>query len=167
MNHVKFYRSGFVQRYHQNPEMSPFGQNNAAHQWGVCALLLILFPDVSRSLLIAALTHDVGEIDAGDLANPTKERNPDLANMHRDFESGCRFNIIGEPLFDQTVPFHDEAERLWLCDKLEAVLFTATFRPELICKRGWPEQIEQLKHMSSKLGCRKSLEALLKGVLDD
>ena len=166
MNAVKFYRSGFVQRYHQNPEMSPFGQNNGAHQWGVCTLLLILFPDVSRSLLINALTHDVGELDAGDLSKWTKEQNPELAKMHRDFESGCRFNIIGEPLFDHSIPFHAEADRLWLCDKLEAVLFTATFKPDLITKRGWSEQIEQLRHMASKLGCRKSFDALLKGVLE-
>ena len=41
----EIYRSGFVQRYAQNPEMAWIGQTDAHHQWGVTILMFALFGD--------------------------------------------------------------------------------------------------------------------------
>jgi len=159
MKPLKFWRSGLVRRWHQNPEMSQFYQTNGAHQWGVVTLLLILFPEATRDEIIAAHTHDVGEIDAGDLANPKKLKNPELTGMLDEFEKRSRKETIGQHL---TCYFSEE--RLHLCDKLEAYLYMKTFNPRLADRDGWPEQLQRMKELATKLNCREKFEELITGV---
>lgn len=164
MNPVKIYRSGLVRRWHQNPEMSQFDQNDAAHQWGCAMLLLILHPSPSNDLLIYVLTHDVGEIDAGDLANPSKNRQPQLSEMLREFESRSRAETLGVRL-ETRQHLKDYADDwLWLVDKLEAVLFMLTFHPQLAQSRGWPGHIEEVIEKAVELKCSQTVRELIEGV---
>lgn len=165
MNHVKLYKSGFVQRWHQNPNMAHFGQTDAAHQWGVAALLLMLNPDASKQLIIACLTHDVGELDAGDLSGPFKQEYPELANQHAAIERKHRKAILGS--IEKLAL--NEKEHLWLdlCDRLEAALFVAQKSPHTLAKQGWPESLKKIGKMATVLECGEQVQALLKAVLDD
>ncbi len=165
MKPVKIYRSGLVRRWHQNPEMSQFNQNNAAHQWSCAMLLLILHPDPPMNLLVYVLTHDVGEIDAGDLANPSKNRNSELTRMLNEFETHSRHKTLGEKL--SPVISSDEKEWFWLVDKLEAILFMLTFQPQLQGSRGWPGQIQAVTKKAEELGCFESVIELIGGVTRD
>lgn len=117
MDIVKAYRSGLVQRYHQNPDLARIGQTNSAHQWGVALFILSLHPNPSANLVAAALTHDVGEIDVGDLSGPFKRREVEFANRHRDIETHARESIIG---FLEPELTEDDHRWLDFCDKLEA-----------------------------------------------
>ena len=162
MNPVKIYRSGLVRRWHQNPGMSQFGQNDAAHQWGCAMLLLILNRSPSNDLLIYVLTHDVGEIDAGDLANPTKNRNPELTEMLRQFEDQSRAETLGE--LETRQHLEDYADDwLWLVDKLEAVLFMLTFHPRLAASHGWPDHIKEVRAKAVELDCLERVDQLIEG----
>lgn len=87
-------RSGHVRRWHQNPEMSRCGENNAEHQWNVATILLYLQPDATREQIIAALFHDVGELVAGDIAYPVKQRFPHFTKHHEEIESAVRDNMV-------------------------------------------------------------------------
>lgn len=62
--------AGRVLRYHQHgPDLA---QRVDAHSWGVATLVLYLWPDASRDLVVAALRHDVGEFYTGDVSATTK-----------------------------------------------------------------------------------------------
>lgn len=159
MNIVKAYRSGLVQRYHQNPDLARLGQTNSAHQWGVCLFVTSLHPNPSKELIQAALTHDVGEIDVGDLSGPFKRREVEFAEQHRVLETHAREAILGGD-FDLT-----EDDHRWLdfCDKLEACCFVLLHRPDVAQWRGWPEMIEGIRKMSRGFGqnCSQKVNQLL------
>jgi 5'-deoxynucleotidase YfbR-like HD superfamily hydrolase len=149
---MKLYRSGLVQRYHSNPDLARFGQTNAAHQWGVAALILKLHPMPSRDLIVAALLHDVGEIDTGDLASPFKRKYPEIADCHSAIEYQHRDETIG-PLLIPCFMQLDDTESDWLrmCDSLEAFLFAKNHRPDILDRDGWPEQVLQVRETARRL----------------
>lgn len=113
------FRSGQVARYHCNPEMSRFRQTNADHQWGVAIVIWELHPNPSRNLLYAAMTHDGGEMRAGDISYPVKQANPEHAANHAALEMRER----------RKLGFHDiklteeEGKYLHLADRLESFLY--------------------------------------------
>ena len=145
---MKLYISGMVQRYHSNPDLARFGQTNAAHQWGVAALILKLHPNPSRDLIVAVLLHDVGEIDTGDLASPFKRKYPEIADCHSAIEYQHRDETIG-----QSFPELDDAEIEWLriCDSLEAFLFAKNHRPDILDRDGWPESVLEIRETARRL----------------
>lgn len=63
--------AGSVQRYHVHAA-GLFPQSVAEHSWRVAALLLRLWPDAPRRLIVAALAHDLGEWFSGDVPYPAK-----------------------------------------------------------------------------------------------
>lgn len=134
---LDIYRSGFVQRYHTNPQMAWAAQTNGHHQWGVVILLMELFPErISIPLLWEALYHDAGEMGAADVAAPAKRRHPDLAAAVADAEAMERFGMgIAKAELDVY-----EVILLKFCDVLESYLFAATRAPWVLDSQGWPEQ---------------------------
>ena len=68
--------AGQVKRYHTWPVLQ--SQTNAAHSWQVARILLAIYPECDRSLLVHALNHDSGELHSGDLPYPVKKENPEL-----------------------------------------------------------------------------------------
>jgi 5'-deoxynucleotidase YfbR-like HD superfamily hydrolase len=131
------YRSGYVQRYHTNPQMAWAAQTNGHHQWGVTVLLLELFPDrVTVPLLWEALYHDAGEIGAADVSSPAKRRYPDLAKAVTEAEENERFNMGIAPACLEPM----EAILLKFCDVLESYLFARILTPWVLEGDGWPEQ---------------------------
>lgn len=113
------WESGQVVRYHTNPTVARIGQTTADHSWGVATIIVMLHPDPSRELILAALFHDSGERWAGDLPAPFKRRRPDFAKLHSQIEAELA-NEKGVPQVDLT-----EVEMKWLslADRLEAFLF--------------------------------------------
>jgi 5'-deoxynucleotidase YfbR-like HD superfamily hydrolase len=110
--------SGRVRRYHThvaNPQ-----QNLAEHQWGVAAILLRINPRCSRTLLIHALTHDVGEVRVGDLPAPVKWNNPDIAEAHNDLENDELQQALG---WQDDGLTQEEQDWLKAADLLELVTF--------------------------------------------
>jgi 5'-deoxynucleotidase YfbR-like HD superfamily hydrolase len=162
MNPVKLYRSGLVQRYHQNPEIARFGQTNAAHQWGVAMLVKILDPNASANLIITALTHDVGEIDVGDLAGPFKRKEPAFTDQHETIEERYRNDTLGILSPDELTI--EEGLLLDICDKLEAILFVRIYRADISFTRGWPELIKAVIRDATALGVDDKVKELIDDV---
>lgn len=71
---------GNVRRYHTWPTIQE--QSVASHSWNVVRLLLVLWPDAPQPVLVAALLHDVGEVEAGDPPYPSKRDYPELKIGH-------------------------------------------------------------------------------------
>lgn len=114
-NILDILRSGEVRRWHQNPEMVDCDERNSSHQWDTAMILLYLDPDVSRDTLVYALTHDVGELIAGDLSSPFKRGYPEVADNHRTIEMAVREDILcGDtpPMSLRTLTLIQTADRL-------------------------------------------------------
>lgn len=67
--------SGEVLRYH-TWRMNRY-QTVGLHTWQVLRIMLTVWPDCPRNLLVHAVTHDMGEM-AGDIPYPFKKRVPGL-----------------------------------------------------------------------------------------
>ncbi len=63
-------QAGLVRRYHTWAVTRD--QTVAEHSWQVARVLLAIWPDVPRHLIIHCLTHDLGERAGGDLPYPVK-----------------------------------------------------------------------------------------------
>ncbi len=68
--------AGCVERYHTWPHLRK--QTNAEHSWQVARLVLAIWPECRRELLVHALVHDIGEIGTGDIPFPVKRDNPEV-----------------------------------------------------------------------------------------
>lgn len=142
------HRSGFVQRYHSNPDLAWTGQTNGQHQWGVAVLLLQLFPDTSMAALREALLHDTGEMGAADVSAPAKRRHPLMGEAAAVAERLER-RALGVPEAVLTIT---ERDRIKLCDMLEAYLFVSVRAPWVLQGDGWPKDRAWLLQQAAALG---------------
>lgn len=136
------YRTGFVQRYAQNPEMAWTGQTLGHHQWGVAVLLLRLFGDRVDNLAVVweALHHDTGEMGSCDASAPAKRRHPAMAAAIAEAEAVERVELgVCEAALTE-----DEAAMLKFCDRLESYLFASVRTPWVLRGDGWPEMRDAL-----------------------
>lgn len=116
---IEAYRSGRVIRYHCNPDMSEWPQQNSNHQWGCAVLLLMLYPEASKELLAQTLMHDAEELVGGDLHHDFKRKHPEFAAEHvRICQEGLR--ELGIPQWSLT-----PEEQRWLkfVDRLESLFY--------------------------------------------
>lgn len=159
MNSIRdLWRSGFVRRWHMNPDMADCGDTTAAHQ-GRCAMLVIaLFPDHSRELLHAAVTHDAAEVVVGDLSAPFKRaggRAAEVALAHAEVEAEVLERVGLAVDLDEL-----DAARLTLVDRLDAYLMARHHRPQILARDDWREDRERLLDMATELGVFAQMVAL-------
>lgn len=77
--------SGEVVRYHNHAGVDK--QKNSEHQWAAALIVQYLYPNCSKELLLAALTHDCAEYYTGDIPFPVKQDSPELKEMLDRLES--------------------------------------------------------------------------------
>jgi 5'-deoxynucleotidase YfbR-like HD superfamily hydrolase len=110
--------AGQIERCHLWPKVRPY--NNAAHTYGVCVILRLLWPD-DRHLLDFAMFHDVPERKTGDIASPTIGRIPGLVNALEAEERGV-FKALALP--DEHALSDDDWDKLRAADSLDLWLWT-------------------------------------------
>ena len=145
--------SGLVRRWHCNPDFAHTAQTNAQHQWGCAVLALHLWPD-NHALMIAALTHDVGEVWIGDVSGPAKLANPTLKDA-LDSAEAKNFESLGLAVPPKT-------QELKLVDMLEAYLWADRHAPHVMDRDGWPEMIEDIAVLAFRLCVYEKVRGLLK-----
>ena len=136
-------RSGGVKRWHQYPEMNGCNENLAEHQWTVAMLVLFFDPGVNRDTIVATLTHDVGELETGDISYRTGRTN-EQANA----EADALEKIIG-PI---TVSTRRELDILVLADRLAAWIKMMQFNPALRRETAWAEMRTEMYVEAERLG---------------
>ena len=141
----KVLRSGYVTRWHTNPDLP--AQENSSHQWGVAVILMAEHPNPSLNLIKAALLHDVGEIAVGDLPAPFKKGNPEIAAAHKAAEDKARIDMCGHFNLNKT-----EIKWLKWADGMDAYNWMMKHNPSLADKDGWPEMKVGLDRMKEELG---------------
>jgi len=120
MNINKVLRSGEVRRYHTTPGVPT--QSLSSHQWGVAMLLQKFYPDERKEVLEYALTHDVAELETGDMPAPTKRKYPSLREILEKIETDVEIDLgieRGLSLVEyQRVKLCDIVESMWYCHLL-------------------------------------------------
>jgi 5'-deoxynucleotidase YfbR-like HD superfamily hydrolase len=114
---AKLYRdAGGVKRYHTQRTIRT--QTVAEHSFGVCMLIRQVQPDCSRTLLFAALHHDLPELMTGDIPAPAKRAHPQMDTYLEEFEASLH------PLYFNTAFLTaEEAALLKWADTMELVLW--------------------------------------------
>lgn len=80
------WRAGRVRRFHAQPLIGE--QTVADHSWGVAMTVWQIAEDnLTKELLIAALTHDLAEVATGDTPAPAKWRWPKLKSVLEECEA--------------------------------------------------------------------------------
>lgn len=150
-----------VQRYHTNPHLALYGQTNADHAWGVAAIIAWLKPDASADLLRAALFHDAGEYEVGDLPAPFKQLHPAIAEQHREAEAQAQEDLSPEPIALTEVG----QQWLRLADMVEAIMFTGLRAPHLLETPDWGDQIAEATRLANELGVLFAVADMITEVL--
>lgn len=160
MTLAALYLSGETRRWHANPAMAGTGQTIADHHCRAAQLLLALHPGAAPALVYHVLHHDVGEALAGDLPQPFKAAQPDLAAAHSGIEAEFAGAMLGAPLPHLTPR---EADWAKLVDMLEAYCFTLLRAGAEYCRKKpeWWRAEERILSLANDLGCRDRVEGLI------
>jgi len=144
----QIHRSGYVRRYHSNPDLAAHGDSLAHHQGQVAQIILEFHPAPSIDLIYEALHHDCGESDVGDMSATAKAENPELAAMLAASET-LRRARMGCPERKLT-----DTDARWLkwADRLQARRHVSHVAPHVLTGDGWPEQAAWLHATAWALG---------------
>lgn len=112
---IQLYTAGTVKRWHAEQTIKE--QDLAAHQWGVAMICRELMPS-SRGLMVAALTHDLGESITGDIPYAGKSMYPGLRSISEEAE--FEFAQTHDTFVELD---HKEQRCLQWADMFEAYLF--------------------------------------------
>jgi len=117
MNIRKVLQSGDVVRFHNSIGMDK--QKNSEHEWEVALILQYIYPQCSKELLLAALTHDSAEYYTGDIPFPIKQASPELKSvldgLERKWEqdNGVHFDLSPEEAY--FLKLADTLSGMWYC----------------------------------------------------
>lgn len=150
---IDVYRSGSTKKWHTNANLSPQGQTIADHQCRVAQLLVLIFPDVERDVLISSVFHDAHRFWTGDISKCDNQLN----KLYDEYVSSA--NEVDER---ESVPteFIDD-ERFQLCDALEEYLFAAVSSQREIKKGEWYESRQHILSLSENLGVKDPVSWLI------
>lgn len=117
MNIRNVLHSGDVVRFHNHVGIDK--QKTSEHQWGVALIVEHIYPQGSKALLLAALTHDAAEYYMGDIPAPVKWDNPELKVMLQQMErkweehNGVDFDLHEDE--HRVLKMADALEGMWFC----------------------------------------------------
>lgn len=154
---LRAWRASFTRRWHTNPDLCDTTDYVAGHQCRVALLILSLFPDASRALLCRALTHDQGEVAAGDMPHNAKTKYPEIGVAVALVEA----QEIGAQGFAWPELAQDEQHILKLCDHLDAWLWMMRHARHLARRDDWAARRQQLVVDSVLLSVRDQVLALI------
>lgn len=140
----RIFHAGLTRRWHTSAHLSGTCDRLDGHQGRVARIILALWPDASRDLLIAALTHDDGESVTGDIpaTYPKSDR-------HKVAEVFARKDIWGSGM---PCLSYADGQRLHLADKLDAYQWAYHHAPHIMGKPEWCEAWAQIETMAAGLG---------------
>lgn len=110
-------QAGNVARFHNSIGMDK--QKNSEHQWETALVLQHIYPECSKELLLAALTHDSAEYYTGDVPFPIKQASPELKvtldKLEEEWEKqhGVYFELNDEEKY--FLKMADTFSGLWYC----------------------------------------------------
>ena len=160
------FNAGRVRRWHTNPVMADTDDRIDGHSGRVARIIARLHPRPSADLLVAALTHDDGEIAIADIGGPAKEKmkreNPEayaaLEAMERDHR---------EKLWGGVGGWCAPQDGKWLkfADKLDGYMWVKHHKPQELRNADWIDVAVWLFTEAHDL-CNPSDAAMITEMLD-
>jgi 5'-deoxynucleotidase YfbR-like HD superfamily hydrolase len=145
--------AGEVTRYHAAPSVCP--QTDAQHQWGVAIILHYLLdglPVMSAdrwAILLEGLSHDVGELFAGDIPATFKWANPAVGKASEEVEERFRRVETVVPPLALNQNWHRTVIKL--ADMLEGMHWTFQHEPKrVVWNRWWTTILKLLRSEAAK-----------------
>lgn len=119
--------AGLVHRWHTNPRLAGTVDRLDGHQARVARIIIALWPDASRDLILAALTHDDGEYITGDVPAPAGKTPAQVIAELKAWRS-----VWGREWPGRDWPDLDplDKRRLHFADKLDAFQWAEHHAPE-------------------------------------
>lgn len=114
-NFQKLHDAGAVKRWHTWPTIKE--QDVAAHSWGVAMVVARIDPG-NDAVIKAALTHDLHEVESGDIPYPAKKRYPAIGKSVDEQEKSFNEQHDIDVLWNT----HDKRVLKW-ADMFELLLF--------------------------------------------
>lgn len=151
--------ANFVRRWHSNAHMNHTTDYISAHSNRMATLILKLWPDCSKELLAAVITHDLGERRVGDFPYDFKKKNPSLAREIGEMESAAREAFMGIDWEAQLT--EEEYKKFKLVDRLDSHLFMLLHNPALHPTKPWQDQLEADFDKAEELGVFDEIEQLI------
>lgn len=78
MSLLTLIKAGITKRWHTKLTLKE--QSVAEHSWGVAMIVNHIYPN-NAALIMAALTHDLHEIESGDIPYPFKKKYPEVGRQ--------------------------------------------------------------------------------------
>ena len=157
------FNAGRVRRWHTNPVMADTDDRIDGHSGRVARIIARLHPKPSADLLVAALTHDDGEIAIADISGPNKS-----AMKKKDFDA----YTVTEKMQDAHIKviwgrvYHYNCWR-WVdfADKLDAYMWVKHHKPQELRRNEWIETAAWLFTEAHDL-CNQYDAAMITEMLD-
>jgi 5'-deoxynucleotidase YfbR-like HD superfamily hydrolase len=107
--------AGEIPRYHTWPHLRT--QSIGEHTWQLLRILLAIYPNMPREMMVHVMYHDLGETKTGDAPYPIKKDNPILkSEMDRiEVEALGEMGVYLPPLvpLDKSVMKYAELLEMW------------------------------------------------------
>ena len=145
----RIFQAGLTQRWHTNPWLTHTTDRLDGHQGRVARLIIALWPDASRDLIIAALSHDDAESITGDIPYPRGK-----TTEQERAEAAARIIV-----WQRRAPMlssQDEA-RLRFCDRLDAAMWMLHWAPQCKDREDWKDALTWIDHEATRLGVEDRL----------
>lgn len=153
---LKSWCATFVRRWHSNPLLSDTYDPDGHHQHRCTILLLHLWPYSTREAIIDCLTHDQGEIDAGDMPHPAKTKHPELRDILVEIED----ESLVEQGFGKEINSIDWDRRKFV-DYLDAYIWMLKNKPRMRKLPTWKDHRTTLLSWASSLEVGIKVQTLL------
>ena len=122
------WRAMHLNRWHKNPDLRNINDDVMAHSARMGVLALRLWPG-DQALACACLTHDLGEMAAGDMCGAFKRDNPELQALLELAEAAAVAAMGFAPA--------PADPRLDMLDKLDAYLTAQLHAPHIMDRPDW------------------------------
>lgn len=131
---LKFYRSGFVNRYHSHPDPTLRNSQDLTdgHSNRMAKLAAFVFPKmIDGNFVLCIVAHDAGEVDSGDAPHHAKNANPALREENKAIEETYLLSVqsLCDPAFRFEWLSPEQEKAIKILDLLESFLYQCFVTP--------------------------------------
>ena len=137
---LDIHRSGYVRRWHSNPDLAHITETLAHHHGQVAQIIFELHPEPSIELIYEALHHDCGEMVIGDVPYPAKQYDLELTALLNKSEGEAR-NKMGCPCEKLSI---SDVRWLKFADRLQSYRHVQHAAPHVLKRKDWKEILDWL-----------------------
>jgi hypothetical protein len=152
----EIWKACLVKRWHTNADLSWTVDYIGCHSARMALLAYKVKPSLRKELILAILSHDLGEYKAGDAPYPLKVNRPDVWEGVEEFENDYKTSLgFCFPLSSE------EKELLSLFDRLDAYLWVKLHKPDILEREDWLMQLSLIYDLAVKTGVEEEVKELL------